>query len=105
MQKIAGVRCCGELSSLAPTHQTCPREDIGDRILLSMVVNAGFAARRDDEYAAPLGQTMPWLAEIAARRSDPGVCDVPASNACGETMLMPDCAFAVMSMPLVSIRL
>src|SRR5579863_374426 len=53
MQKIAGVRCCGELSSLAPTHQTCPREDIGDRILLSMVVNAGFAARRDDEYAAP----------------------------------------------------
>src|SRR5271163_5137662 len=37
---------------------------------------------------------MPWLAEIAANRSEPGVCEVPRSNSDGVTTLMRDCAEA-----------
>lgn len=38
-----------------------------------------------------MGELMLWLAEIAAARSQPGVCNVLRSKSAGVTTLMQDC--------------
>jgi hypothetical protein len=52
-------------------------ENVGDGLLLSMIVNPGPRSRRT---------VIPSAGAMAARRSDPGVCGVPRSNPAGLTM-------------------
>src|SRR5262245_24815404 len=53
MNEIAGLCACRKFSSFTPTHFASAGEDVGDRLLLSMVVNSSPRSRSDSEQTAP----------------------------------------------------
>src|SRR5258707_705919 len=53
MDEIAGFRGRGIFAARAPADFANARQDVGDRLLLTMMVNAGAGSRLDLEQAAP----------------------------------------------------
>jgi len=53
MDEITSVRACGVFTPRAPTHFANAREDIGDGLLLAMMMNAGARSGLDFEQSAP----------------------------------------------------
>ncbi len=53
MQKVARSDCRGMFSAIAPTDRGLSFEHIDDRVLFSVVVNAGFPQRLDLKDACP----------------------------------------------------
>lgn len=53
MDKIAGVRGFRILAALSPPDQAIALEDIGDGLLLSVMMDAGLGPGLNDKYPAP----------------------------------------------------
>lgn len=53
MDEIASLRARGVFASRPPAYLADARQDISDRLLLSMMVNAGACSRLDLEQPAP----------------------------------------------------
>src|SRR5437016_6449496 len=53
MDEVAGLRRPGMLSPRPPADFADARQDVGDRLLLAMMVNSGTGARFDLEQSAP----------------------------------------------------
>ena len=89
MDEIAGFRARSVFASHAPADFADARQDIGDRLLLSMMMDAR-RPRVDLEQPAPQRRSTPSCGATAARRTEPGVCAVPESNPAGPTMQTGD---------------
>jgi hypothetical protein len=93
MNEIAGLRTRNELTVVTPTDLANAREDVGDRLLLSVMVNAGPRSRFHGprsrfhlEQAAPDGGCNAERGGDSGAPFRTGVCAVPVSNSAGLTM-------------------
>ena len=85
MDEIADLRARSAFTPRTPADFADIRQDIGDRLLLSMMmpVRAPGLTSNNPPHNA---DWMPSCGATAARRTEPGVCAVPGSNAAGLTM-------------------
>jgi hypothetical protein len=80
MNEIAGLRARNRFTFFATVDFADAGKHVGKGLLLAVMMNAGSRSRRHLEQAPQIADAM------AARRSEPGVCAVPASNSAGPTM-------------------
>jgi len=53
MNEIAGISAGGVFALRAPADIACTREDVGDCLLLAVMMNSGTGSRLDFKQAAP----------------------------------------------------
>lgn len=88
MDEVAGFCAGGEFSLGAPTDFSYARQDISDRLLLTMMMNAGTRARCHREQATP---SVRFNADLWGDRGQtlrPGVCAIPWLKSSGRMMLI-----------------
>ena len=86
MDEIAGFRARSVFAPRAPADFADTRQDIGYRLLLSMMMDASTSSGLTSNNRPHNADWMPSCGATAARRTEPGVCAVPGSNPTGLTM-------------------
>jgi hypothetical protein len=86
MDEIAGFRARGVFAPRAPADFAGAGQDIGDRLLLSMMMDACTGSRLDLEQPAPQRRLDAELRRDRGQSRSLASVAVPGSNAAGLTM-------------------